>query len=274
MSVKEIQAKSIISKSGLPESDYAVNPYVGCLHDCTYCYARFMSRFTGHAGELWGSFVDVKVNAPELMEADLKRISSGETILLSSVTDAYQPLEQWYGLTRRILETVTTRPLSDQPRISILTKSDLVLRDVDILTRLRDCNVGLSFSTTDDDIRRIFEPYSVSVKRRVAALKELKTRGIETYVFLGPILPEISNLRSLFEMARECQVDWVMAENLNLRGSIWPQLRSVVEKHFPELLPVYTEVFKNPRGYWPQVRQEINSLSRTYGLPTQVFFEH
>lgn len=106
MNIKEVETKSIVSKSNLPEADYVVNPYIGCAHGCVYCYSRFMIRFTGHKGERWGSFVDIKVNAPKLIERDLNKVKSNETIVLSSVTDSYQPLERKYRITRKILAAV------------------------------------------------------------------------------------------------------------------------------------------------------------------------
>src|SRR3972149_9738911 len=100
--IREIKAKSILTKSGIPDVDYCVNPYIGCSHGCRYCYATFMKRYSGHTQE-WGSFVDVKINAPEILRKQLKRAKRGR-ILISSVTDAYQPIESKYKLTRQGLE--------------------------------------------------------------------------------------------------------------------------------------------------------------------------
>lgn len=120
MKIKEIKAKSIIVKSNLPEGDFVINPYTGCSHGCLYCYARFMKRFTNHP-EPWGEFVDVKINAPDLIPEDTDKYKD-RSITIGSVTDPYLPLEAKYKLTRRILEKLI--PL--QPRLDIITKSDLV----------------------------------------------------------------------------------------------------------------------------------------------------
>ena len=127
MEIKEIKVKSIIVKSGLPGADFVINPYIGCVHGCIYCYARFMKRFTGHL-EPWGDFVDVKINGPDLIPEKWSKYQ-GKSIIIGSVTDAYQPIEKKYQLTRRILEKLI--PL--QPDLEIITKSDLVLRDIDLL---------------------------------------------------------------------------------------------------------------------------------------------
>jgi DNA repair photolyase len=127
LKLNEIQATSIITKSNLPDADFVINPYVGCLHACIYCYARFMKRFTGHT-EPWGKFVDVKINAPDLIPTKSTRYQ-GKSIFLSSVTDPYLPLERKYQLTRKILEKLL--PL--EPNLGIQTKSDLILRDLDLI---------------------------------------------------------------------------------------------------------------------------------------------
>lgn len=129
MKIKEIKSSSYISKSKLPDADYVINPYVGCPHKCIYCYAEFMKRFSGHSGEEWGDFLDVKrcgkaINGTSFCETD--------TLLFGSVTDAYNPFEKKYRITRNILEQLVTC----KARIEILTKSDLVLRDIDIFKKM------------------------------------------------------------------------------------------------------------------------------------------
>jgi DNA repair photolyase len=274
MNIKEIEVKKVINRSNLPEANYVINPYVGCAHGCVYCYSRFMIRFTGHKGEKWGSFVDVKTNTPQLTRREIEKVGDGITILLSSVTDPYQPLERKYQLTRQVLGIVTKLPRAQQPIISILTKSDLVLRDIDLLQKLRQCEVGLSFSTSNEEARKIFEPYSSSVWQRIFALEELKRNGIFTYMFIGPILPGITELEKLFQVAQKCQVNFVMAENLNLRGSIWADVRSTIFQNFPNLLPLYEEVFKNPSLYWVNIQGQVEDLGKKYRIPTKLFFKH
>jgi DNA repair photolyase len=142
-----------------------------------------MKRFTGHT-EPWGSFVDVKINAPEVLRRQLKRIKRGN-IIISSVTDPYQPAEAKYKITRKCLEALAPCQLP----VSILTKSPLVLRDIDIISRFKDIEVGLTITTDDDKMRRIFEPEAPPVPARIDALKKLHKAGISTYVFIGPLLP-------------------------------------------------------------------------------------
>ncbi|OPY83583.1 MAG: Radical SAM superfamily protein [Syntrophorhabdus sp. PtaU1.Bin153] len=186
MLVKEIKAKTILSKSQV--YDYALNPYVGCQHNCTYCYAKFMKRFTGHR-EQWGEFVDVKINAPELLIREIRKRVKG-TVWISGVCDPYQYLEEKYTLTRRCLEILVEAgwPLAVQ------TKSPLVLRDIEILKKSPNSEVGFTITTADDGVRRIFEADAPPIEKRVEALGILHAQGIRTYAMVAPLLPGADGL--------------------------------------------------------------------------------
>jgi len=181
--IREIQAKSILSTSGIPGADYCINVYVGCAHACRYCYAMFMKKYIAHA-EPWGSFVDVKVNAPALLRKQLGKAAKGK-VMLSSVTDAYQPLEGKYRLTRQSLEILS----EFQFPVDILTKSPLVLRDMDLIRRFENIAVGMTITTDDERMRKIFEPHAPPIGVRIETLKKLKEQGMRTYIFIGPMLP-------------------------------------------------------------------------------------
>jgi DNA repair photolyase len=156
--IREIEAKTILVRSKLPDADYVVNPYTGCEFGCLYCYASFMGRFVGESVRAWGDYVYVKTNAVSLLEDELWRWSPKRrqaSLLLSSVTDPYHGVETWYRLTRGIL-TVLAR--EGYPGVvSILTKSPLVLRDVDLLQGIPRAEVGMTVTTTDDTLSRFLE---------------------------------------------------------------------------------------------------------------------
>jgi DNA repair photolyase len=182
LTIKETQAKSILNKSQI--FDYCVNPYTGCQVNCRYCYARlFMKRYSGHK-EPWGEFVDVKINAPEVLRKQLQRAKRG-TVWISSVCDPYQPLEAKYELTRRCLKEL----LEKQFPVNIQTKSKLVLRDMDLLKDFKEIEVGFTITTNDEKIARSFEPGAASVAERLKALEKLHASGIKTFAFIGPLLP-------------------------------------------------------------------------------------
>ena len=206
LKITEVRAKTILSRSGIPGADYCINAYTGCSHACTYCYATFMKRFTGHTEE-WGPFVDVKLNAAEVLNSQIRKAKRG-TVMLSSVTDAYQPVEKKYGLTRKCLEIL----LEHQFPVDILTKSPLVLRDIDLFKQFGDIDVGITITTDNEEMRRIFEPHAPSIEDRIAALRELKAQGIRTYVFIGPMLP--MDPERLGEMIRD-HADSVLIDRMN-----------------------------------------------------------
>ncbi len=148
MNIREITARSALTRTGIEGYDYCLNPYVGCGHGCRYCYATFMKRFTGHS-EPWGDFVDVKANVAHVLRRQLKRVREG-TLLIGTVTDPYQPLEKRYRLTRDCLSALVPTPLE----VHILTRSPLVVRDTDILRQLSHVEVGLSITTNREDVSR------------------------------------------------------------------------------------------------------------------------
>ncbi len=266
MKIKTIQCKSLLGKSRLPEADYCINPYIGCLHGCIYCYSRFMKRFTGHT-ERWGEFVDVKINAPEILEKELLRGSKKGMVVLSSVTDPYQQVEEKYKITRGILEILLKH---DFP-ISILTKSDLVLRDIDLLKQFSDCEVGLTITTLDERVARDFEPHSSFPQQRVNALETLHKEGIRTYGFIGPILPRLTELQPIFA-ALQGKVDFVMAENLNMKCGNWRDIQEVLGKNYPYLLPLYRARFD--QKYWNTVEKELERLTEEFNIPLKGFYQH
>jgi len=209
MVVKEIIAKSILSKSRV--YDYALNAYVGCQHSCVYCYAKFMKRFTGHR-EPWGTFVDVKVNAPELLEREITKKKKGG-VWISGVCDAYQPLERKYRLTGRCVEILAEHGWP----FTIQTKSPLVLRDIGILKKAGGAEVGFTITTADDNVRRIFEPGAPPVSKRIEALGILHSAGIRTFVMIAPLLP---GAKGLVDMLKG-RVDNVLIDRLNYHYADW-----------------------------------------------------
>lgn len=203
MIVKEIYSRSILSASKI--QDYVINPYVGCQHGCRYCYARYIKKFTGHK-EAWGDFVDVKINAAELLPVGLKKKKRGR-VWISGLCDPYQPLEKKYMLTRKCLEILA----NNKWPVTVQTRSSLVLRDIDILRRGEDFEVGLSITTADDGIRKLFEPVAPPINDRINTLDELHKAGIRTFAMIAPILPGAENLPSELEG----KVDSILVDRLN-----------------------------------------------------------
>ncbi len=210
MIIRKIKAKSILNKSKI--FDYCLNPYTGCQMGCRYCYARlFMPRYSGHK-EPWGEFVDVKINAVELLRQQLQRAKKG-TVWISSVCDPYQPLEAEFKLTRGCLEQL----LEKQFPVNIQTKSILVLRDLDLLKQFEAIEVGFTIATGDEKVAKLFEPQAPPVKERIKALKTIRTQGIRTFAFLGPLLP--GKPEQLVDRLAG-KVDYVYIDRMNYASSI------------------------------------------------------
>ncbi len=267
MKLKEIKASSIITKSNLPDADYVINPYVGCMHACVYCYANFMKRFTGHM-EPWGEFVDAKINAPDLIPEKTSKYK-GKSIFLSSVTDPYLSFERKYELTRKILKKLV--PL--EPNLGIQTKSALIVRDIDLLRQFKNCEVGLTITTTDDNIRKEVEPYASSIPNRIGALKELNEAGIKTYVFVGPIFPFLTDWKDIIEKTKD-YADFYMLENLNVKGSIWKNIKTWLEQKHPELFGKYEEIYFTKNNYWIKMEKEIKEYCSENKIECRIYFHH
>ena len=234
----QVECKSVLNKSGL--ADYAVNCYTGCAHGCIYCYARFASRFS-HPNQPWGSFVDIKANAPEVLAREVKRRPVGR-VMLSSVCDAWQPVEKETLLTRRCLEILLPRGYE----ISALTKSALARRDLDLLSTGK-VDFGVTVTTLDSHLARIIEPGASLPAARLALLEAAKSKGILTYAFVGPLLPFLSdtedNIKSLLKAIKDSGVDYFYLDKLNLRYGVWPALLKLLREHFPALLADYRKIF-------------------------------
>jgi len=277
--VREVLCKSILSPSKL-SCDYAINPYVGCAHACVWCYsAGFIPRYTGHEDEPWGSFVDVKINAPEVLIKDIRKlkICSNDTyhrnkypsIFFSSVCDPYQPVEAKYKLTRRCLEILSGFPFS----ISILTQSKLVARDIDLFKKFKDIDVGLSFITMDEKATRIFQPQVASPQQKVEALKKLHQAGIKTYIHVGPILPHFTDFEEIFRATYR----WIrsaMGETLNTRGENWTNLIKALSFHYPKLLPEFKKWKFQDSNYYHQVEMDFEKAAKRYKIKTSGVYHH
>ena len=209
MVIKEIYARNILSRSRV--FDYTINPYTGCQHSCTYCYARFMKRFTRHK-EPWGEFVDVKINAPDLLQQEITKKPSGR-VWISGVCDPYQPLEARYKLTKMCLEILAQH---NWPT-TIQTKSALVLRDMELLRRAKKIEVGLTVTTGDERIRKLFEANVPSIKERINALEELRFVGIRTFAMIAPMLPGAEELAPMLKG----KVDYVLIDRMNYHYGDW-----------------------------------------------------
>ncbi len=256
MIIRETATNNILTKSNLPVCDYSANPYTGCEHACKYCYACFMKRFTKRTEE-WGEFADVKFWTP-IKNAEKYR---GKEIFIGSVTDPYQPAEEKYLRTRTLLEELK----GSGAIISISTKSDLIVRDLDLIKSFDNATVSWSVNTLDENFRRDMDR-GVSIERRLAAMKVFHDAKVKTTCFISPIFPEITNVKEIIERARgDCNLIWL--ENLNLRGTFKPVITEYIAASRPQLIPLYRDIYtKGNDCYWQALDSELQEWAKTKGL--------
>jgi DNA repair photolyase len=262
--MREVLAKSILNRSAL--GDYSLNCYVGCTHACAYCYARYMQRFHPHE-EPWGGFVDVKINAVETLERQLRRLPPGE-VFVSSACDGWQPLERERKLTRECCR----RLLDHGFRVNALTKSALILRDLDIFAG-HDARVAVTLTTLDPGLQRCWEPGASRVEERLRVLAEARAAGLETGIMFGPILPFLYDspdaLEGLFERAAECDVDVIWVDGLNPRPKVWEAVQALLRQRFPDLEDRYRRVLFSPvvrTAYLDGLRERVNRAARRFRM--------
>lgn len=257
MKIREVSCKSALSYSRLPGYRYALNPYRGCSHGCKYCYASAVLRET----RPWGDFVDAKRNLPVLLARELKKKEKG-VVGIGTVTDGYQPIERRYRITRMSLELL----LKNDFPVSIQTKSSLILRDIELLCKFEEINVGFTLTTLNEKWRRVFEPGASSPHERLAAMRELSSRGIRTWAFIGPILPLVTeeNLEGLLSSIKDANASEVLVDKLNLKRDTWKKLEPVLTEH--GMKETWWSILKNDRGYFEKIANQIFRVCRTKGI--------
>lgn len=262
--VKEVKATTLITPSKLPSADFVINPYVGCTNACRYCYASFMKRFTDHP-EPWGEFLDVKICNKTI---DLKKLK-GKSVFLASVTDAYNHYEKEYKKTRGILEQLVGLDCE----ITISTKNDLILRDLDLLKQMKNLTVAFSINTTNEQFKDDMDKAS-SIKNRFESLQTLYENGIRTAVFISPMFPEITEWKDIISTSKN-YINEYWFENLNLRGDYKRVILDYIKKNYPNLWTLYCDIYL--RGnvlYWDSLAKEIESFCKKENVEMKNYFYH
>jgi DNA repair photolyase len=250
IAIRKIQCKTALSSSRLPGLQYSLNPYKGCQHQCVYCYVPNVLKLKRNQ---WGSFVDIKINIPLVLSKELK-IKKPGVVGISTVTDAYQPVEKEYLLTRYCLEQLLKY---DFP-VSIQTKSSLVTRDIDIISKFTNAEIFFSIGTLDDTQRQLLEPNAHSIEKRLSALKECSKANITTHVFFGPIYPtiQIKNLSTIIDIFIESGASKIWIDSLHLKPGILENILQTVE-HNKEIYTAFSRNRLKNTQYYQLLREEI-----------------
>lgn len=264
MKVNVIETKDYITKSNLPSSDYVINPYVGCPHGCKYCYASFMKRFTNHP-EAWGDFIDVKECAKPI---NIKKLSK-KRVFMSSVTDCYNEYESEYKVTRKILKEL----VNSDCYLTISTKSNLILRDIDLLRQIKNLEVCMSINTLDENFKNDMDKAS-SIKNRLNTLKTLHENGIRTILFMSPIFPKITECENIIEVSKDF-IDEYWFENLNLRGSYKMYILKYIKEKYPEYYNDYVKIYiENDSSYWEELGSSLSTYCESRNIKYINYFYH
>jgi DNA repair photolyase len=259
---------------GMP-FEWSLNPYMGCVHRCTFCYVRaFELRADRPSDERYGRSIRVKTNVAEVLRRELSRPSwVPSPIAIGAATDPYQPAEGRYRLTRSCIEVLRD---AANP-FSIITRGPMIVRDLDVLTAAaRSAKVGVTFSipTLDPEIWRRTEPGTAPPHQRLRALTQLVDAGLQVGVGMAPILPGLSDkpelLAEVVRAARAAGATGVWANLLYLKPGTKEHFLSALERDWPELLPEYERLYAR-RAYLPAeetkpVRETVSKLARKHGI--------
>ena len=264
MVVRHKPVKTVMTKSKLPASDYAINPYIGCPHKCVYCYACFMKRFSGHS-EPWGEFLDIK----EFPAIKNPSKYDGRKLFFGSVTDCYNPYEANYKKTQGIIKQF----IGTKADITIATKSKLIVRDLEILKQIPSLTVAFSINTVDENFRKDMDNAS-SIGERIAAMKILHGNGINTVTFISPIFPQITSVEKIVQATKAyCNTYWL--ENLNLRGGYRQAIMDYVKRKYPHLMPLYNTIYnQRDKQFWIALSQQLERYSETENISMVNYFYH
>lgn len=255
MEIRQINCKMALSPSKLPGLNYSLNPYRGCSHCCIYCYVPNVLRIKR---ERWGHFIDVKVNIPLVLSKEIKKKELG-VVGISTVTDPYQLIEERFNLTRLCLKQLLEY---DFP-ISIQTKSSLLERDIDIISKFSKIEVIMSISSIEDSERKLLEPYASPIKNRLETLKKYADGGIQTGIFFGPIYPSISkeDIPEIIDTFIEYGALKIWIDSLNLKPGIWENIQKGIFQNKKMYKNFLKNIFEN-KEYYKDLRNEIFKISK------------
>ena len=259
MKITEGSCKTALSPSKLPGLDYSLNPYRGCSHRCAYCYVPHVLRLSR---KTWGSFVEAKKNIPTVLARELAKKKQG-VVGLSTVTDPYQPLEKKLRLTRYCLEQLLRH---DVP-VSVQTKSSLVQRDIDLLSRFSRAEVMISMGTFHDEERRLLEPGASSIKSRLETLRCFSDTTVKTSVFFGPIYPTLAprDVPSLVDTFLEYGVQEIMIDSFHLKPGVAADILAALDP-LPSLKARFQMELQSNHSSYARLYDMLHATGKQKGL--------
>lgn len=257
------RVKDYLNKTKLTTLDYVINPYVGCQNKCLYCYAAYMSSFSKHSEE-WGEFIDIKRTNKRINIFKIKN----KKVMISTVTDPYNSFEEKYATTRMIMEQL----VKSEAFISVVTKSKLVLRDIDLFKKMKHVEVAISMSILDEQVKKKIEPYSSSIQERLDTLKTLKQNGIRTIVFVAPIIPQFTDFKRIIEVTKD-YTDEYWFDKLNLRSSFKTKMFKFIDGEYPIYKSIYDSIYnRKDTQYFDELSDEIEKYCTENNISFKNFY--
>jgi len=266
--ITQIQCQKVLAESSIPLGDYVINPYRGCSFACRYCYVQ-KNKGVQKRNAPWGSFVDVKVNAPEVLEKELAQ-KSPTRVLISSTTESYQPIEEKYKIMREILKILNNHQIG----YTILTKSPLIIRDCDLLSANEKSEIYFTVNPYTEEIRKVIEPATVSFTRRKETIKRLIDCGIRTHVYVNPVIPNLIDPAYIFSEFKNI-TKYIDFEGINVKMIDWPVIKASLSKHvFPKIDEI-NNIFTQRQAwdnYWEHLGTKIQNENSSYNYNIRTFF--
>ena len=262
MKISTCSCRHILEPCGLKNFDYQVDPYIGCEHYCRYCYAL------NQAETDWTAEILIHEDITCQLSGELDTITP-QKIYMGYYSDPYQPSENEYRQTRKVLELLLEKGFS----ASILTKSDLVLRDMDILKEMNSAAVSVSVAFNDDRVRQQFEANTIDTEPRINALKKLHEAGINTAALICPVIPYITDVRPLIDMLTPfTERIWIYGLSFQERtNQSWRNTQGILNEHYPSLKEqIEMVIFSKEHSYWTQLRQDLIELQKDRQLDLRI----
>ncbi len=263
-----VQCKTALSLSKLPGLKYTLNPYVGCEHGCLYCYSPAVMR-NAEMAEKWGKLVRAKDNIVDVLKEEVKKKRRG-TVGVSTISDPYQPLEKQLELTLRCIGLLSANGFD----VSIHTKSDLVLRD-SFLINPPGFDVGVTITTADEYLAGKLEPKASKPDARASVLENFSTKKVETWIFFGPIIPEITdseeNIIKVVRMADRSK-SRIIYDKLNLREGVLERMKPMLELEKPGLTKRMPDLARAKSRWWRRTVSKIESACKTFNVKCEPAF--
>ncbi|MDD5005320.1 MAG: radical SAM protein [Candidatus Omnitrophica bacterium] len=256
MKINLIKAEKILSPTQISIAPYTINPYRGCPFGCLYCYAQ-ENKAVKKQGLVWGEFIDIKINCLELLEQEIKN-KKIERVLLGSTVECYPPQEEKFLLTQNIIKILNKNNVA----ATILTKSPLIKRDLDIISQFNKNKIYLTINFNSEKTKKIFEPNSSALEERLEILKEIQERDINNRVHIAPFLPYIQDIKTIC-CSVEKYTQEISIELYNFKMGNWPKIKKVIENNFDKkTISKIERIISTKENYESFIKQWTEEMKR------------